>query len=348
MIATVADPDTAAGSLTVTATSITPGVTVSNITNTAGSVTADIFTACGAVPGTVVVTLQVSDGGATATSTLNVTVTANTPPTLTYSAATVNSGGATTVVPATGLSDNGTVVSVVVQNSGTYTGTVTASSSGVVSISGAAPAGTHNITIRATDNCGQTTDATIALTVNAPPTIVAETGLTRQRGSLISNPTIATVSDANTPLSGLTVTVNGLATATIGGVTVSNITNTSGTITASIVADCAATIGTATFTLQVSDGMASASTTLNVAVTANTGPTLNYSAVTVNAGGTATISPTAPPSDNGTVSSIALQSNGGFPGTLTVNSTTGVVSVANAPLTGGPYTITIRATDNCG
>jgi len=54
-----------------------------------------------------------------------------------------------------------------VQSKGTYTGTINVNnSSGVVSISNAAPVGTHTITIRATDNCGATTDASFTLTVN--------------------------------------------------------------------------------------------------------------------------------------------------------------------------------------
>ena len=40
---------------------------------------------------------------------------------------------------------------------------------GIVSISNAAPVGSHTITIRATDNCGVTTDATFTLTVDCVP-----------------------------------------------------------------------------------------------------------------------------------------------------------------------------------
>ncbi|MFZ4984610.1 MAG: beta strand repeat-containing protein, partial [Blastocatellia bacterium] len=348
-IATVTDPDTAAGTLTVTVTSANPsgGVTVANIVNTSGTIRADIFTACGAAAGTVTFTLEVSDGTSTATDTLSVVVSGNTAPTLTYAAATVNSGGTGTVVPATGPGDNGSVVSVDLLNPGTYTGTVTVNSSGVVSISGAAPSGSHTITIRATDNCGATTDATIALMVNAPPLITAAAGLARQGGATSSNLSIATVSDAETSAGSLTVTVNGGTSATSGGVTITNIVNSAGAITADLVAGCAATAGTATFTLQVSDGTSTATAALTVAVTANTAPVLTYNAATVNAGGSTSVNPASALSDNGTVSGIIVQNNGGFPGTLSVNST-GVVSIGGAPSSGGPYNITIRATDNCG
>jgi hypothetical protein len=175
-MATVTDNETAAGSLTVTVTSANPssGVTVSNIANTNGTITADIVADCTATNASF--TLQVSDGSLTSTGTLNVTVTANTPPTLSYTdPSSIASGGSTTVNPATGPSDNGSVVTIVLQSQGTYTGTISVDNgTGVVSISDAAPAGTHTITIRATDNCGAFTDATFMLTVQAPtPTATA-------------------------------------------------------------------------------------------------------------------------------------------------------------------------------
>ena len=122
-----------------------------------------------AVRPTATFTLQASDGSLTSTDTLTVTVTANTAPTLTYNNASVAFNGSTTVNPATGPSDNGSVSTIVVQSQGTYTGTISVDNvTGVVSISNAAPAGTHTITIRATDNCGLTTDATFTLTVVRP------------------------------------------------------------------------------------------------------------------------------------------------------------------------------------
>ena len=44
------------------------------------------------------------------------------------------------------------------------------SSAGVISISNAAPVGTHTITIRTTDNCGLAADTSFTLTVNVVPT----------------------------------------------------------------------------------------------------------------------------------------------------------------------------------
>ena len=178
-IATVNDSESGAGSVTVTVTSANPsnGVTVSNIVNTSGAVTADVVAACVATAASF--TLTATDGGGlTATATFNVTVNPNTAPTLTYNSAAVQVDGATTVNPATGPADNGSIASIVIQSQGTYLGTISVNSAGVISISGATPIGLHTITLRATDNCGATTDTTLALNVidiippdTTPPTV---------------------------------------------------------------------------------------------------------------------------------------------------------------------------------
>ncbi|MFN6204266.1 MAG: kelch repeat-containing protein, partial [Acidobacteriota bacterium] len=98
---------------------------------------------------------------------------------------------------------------------------------------------------------------------NQTPTITAASGLTRMAGASGSNSTIATVTDAETASGSLTVTVTTANPAN--GVTISNIANSSGTITADIVAATGASY--AIFTLQVSDGTATATARLNVAVT---------------------------------------------------------------------------------
>ncbi len=178
-IATVNDAESGAGAVVVTVTSANPsnGVTISNIVNTAGTVTADVVADCTATNATF--TLQASDGSLTATDTLTVTVTPDTAPTLSYNNASVALNGATTVNPVTGPTDNGSVSTIVVQSQGTYTGTISVdNTTGVVSISNAAPSGVHTITIRATDNCGLTTDATFTLTVNAPTSITVTPAVT--------------------------------------------------------------------------------------------------------------------------------------------------------------------------
>ena len=165
-IATVSDPDQSAGSLTVTATNVPSGISVSDVTNTGGTVTATVAADCSATVGANTVELTVTDSnGGTSAASFIVDVTANTAPILTYNRAVVAKKGSVTINPTSGLTDNGSVVSIVVQSQGTYSGTISVNSAGVVSISNATPKGSHTITIRATDNCNVTTDATFTLEV---------------------------------------------------------------------------------------------------------------------------------------------------------------------------------------
>ncbi|MBK9315806.1 MAG: Ig-like domain repeat protein [Acidobacteria bacterium] len=189
---------------------------------------------------------------------------------------------------------------------------------------------------------------TISQTVitNSPP-MISPVAVSRQQGSPASNSTIANVSDANQAANTLTVMVNSSSIATVNGVTVSGISvNAAGVVTANVMAACNAT--NAAFTLTVTDsGGASANATLNVTVINNTPPVLTYSNQTVAAGGSLTINPATSPSDNGSISSIVVQSQGSYTGTISVNSSTGVISISGAKPS-GTHTITIRATDNCG
>jgi predicted outer membrane repeat protein len=343
-VGTVSDGQTAAGSLTVTQITggTATGITVTGITNTNGTITATVSASCSATAGTV--RFQVSDGSLTGTGDLQVNITANTAPTLTYGAASANTGGSTTNSP-TATSDNGSITGYVVQSQGTYTGTISVNSSGVVSFSNAAPVGNHTITIRATDNCGATTDALFMLTVNnsnTAPTFTPATAISRQQGSPAGAAvTVGTVSDAQTAAGSLTVTQIAGGTAT--GITVNGITNTGGTVTAIVSASCSATAGTVRF--QVSDGSLTGTGNLQVNITANTAPTLTYGTASANTGGSTTNSPTTA-TDNGSITGYVVQSQGTYTGTISVNAS-GVVSFSNAAPAGN-HTITIRATDNCG
>ena len=182
---------------------------------------------------------------------------------------------------------------------------------------------------------------------NAPPTITATTGLSRQKGSPATNSTIATVTDAESGAGGVNVAVTSANPQN--GVTISNIQNDgSGNITADIVADCAA-VDPATFTLTATDGGSlTATATLTITVTANSPPVLSYpSPHTLTEGNGLTISPATGPSDNGTITSIVRQPGDTYTGGFSVNNSTGVVTLTDAAPV-GTHTITIRATDNCG
>ena len=170
-IATVNDNESGAGGVSVTVTSANPanGVTVSNIVNTNGTVTADVVAACGATSAGF--TLTATDGnGTTATATLNVTVNANTAPAVSYSSPqSVIFGGSLNVSPAS-ATDDGSITGYSVQSVvPALTTAPTVNASGVVSVTNAQPSGSHVITIRATDNCGLTNDAQFTLDVGAMP-----------------------------------------------------------------------------------------------------------------------------------------------------------------------------------
>ena len=232
-IATVNDAQTAAGSLTVAATTVPAGLSITNITNNNGTISANLAAGCTAAVGANIVTLTVSDGAATTTANLSINVTANTPPQLgTYPATTMNAGTTTTVMPAVPPSDNGTIGSITATAGASFTGTLSVNATtGVVTATNAAPAGTYPVTVTATDNCNAMVTQGLTLTVssvNTAPTITAGAALARQQGSAGATLTLATISDAQTAASSLTVT----ATTVPNGLSLTNLTNSNGTITA--------------------------------------------------------------------------------------------------------------------
>ena len=332
------------GTLSVSATTVPSGISVTNIVNTGGTVTADVAAACAAAIGanTVVLTVTNTTTGLSSAANLTVNVEGNTAPLVTYGNVSVNGGASTTNSPIT-ATDNGSITGYTVQSQGMYTGAISVDGSGVVSIGNAAPVGMHTITIRATDNCGATTDAMFTLTVNNnAPTITAGATLTRQQASAGTVSIIAIVNDGETPVGNLIVT----ATTVPAGITVTGITNANGTISATVAADCTATIGNNTVVLNVTDGNSETATAnLTVTVTANSAPSVTYANASVNAGGSTTNSTTSA-TDNGSITGYAVQSPGTYTSTISVDAS-GVVSISNAAPVGS-HTITIRATDNCG
>jgi hypothetical protein len=176
------------------------GVTVSNIAvDAAGQVTADVSTPCGA--STTELTLKVTQGQLTNVETLKVNVTPNTAPELSYATPpSVIANGSLTVNPLAWPSDNGAIQSIVVQSKGTFTGTISVNSSGVVSISNAGPAGSHTINIRATDDCGVAAEASFKLNVGQLKQSITFGALT---GKTFGDPdfTVSATSDSGLPVS---------------------------------------------------------------------------------------------------------------------------------------------------
>jgi hypothetical protein len=353
-IGTVSNPSQGATTLTVTAAPASgSGVTVSNITITAGGqVFADVVASCTATNSTFVLTVTASNALSASTA-LTVTVSADTPPMLgNYPAAVgpINPGTTTFIPfipPSAAPSDNGTFS--LSWSAPGFGGALSVSAiTGVVTVSNAGPPGSYTVTVKATDNCGLTSARSFTLLVNHPPTISGQ-NVSLQEGALANaRLRIATVNDVDDPNSALLVRVNLSSSATVNRVTLSQITvGPLGVVRANLVAACGAADAGFTLTVRDSGGL-SASAPLHVAVSRNTPPTLGrYSPARVHLGASTTVFPDARPADNGVITSLTAASNPSFGGSLSVDPQAGAVIVSNArPL--GDYQVTVTATDNCG
>lgn len=342
LIGNISDGDETPNYLTLV---LTPpaGVSLANVVvDPFGDVTADVSGSCSAtVGGPFNIHFDVTDtGGATGSGDAPVTIVANNAPTLgTYPNTTVNAGSGTTVTPSAAPSDD-VLVTTLTANAAGLGALAIDGPTGNVTVPNSVPAGTYTVTVTAGDVCTTSTQ-TFQLVVNAPP-VITGTSLSIAQGSAVTGATIASVSDPNDPAGSLVVTA-GPAPA---GITVTSITSTAGVITANVAIDCAIDPAPATVPLQVSDpNGATATSTLNLTILPNPAPILGtYFTMNVAPGGTASATPSAPPSDNGTVTLSFTP--GTFTGGVSV-APNGVVTVTTAaPL--GSSTITITGTDNCG
>lgn len=267
-IATVDDAIDAEESLSITvnggSSATSNGVTVSNIQVAYdGSVTADIIADCGATDASFTIGVT-NSGNITTTATLTVNVSTNPAPVLgNYpSAGVINIGAGTIVTPDTPPSDNVAISSVSV-NSESFVGNLSVNATtGIVSVSNASPAGSYVITVMAIDNCGAYTTRSFGLIVNGAPTITGQ-NISRQRGDTGIVSTVAQVGDDLTAAGNLTVSLGAIPL----GVTISNVTNNNGTISATVEADCFAALGNNFVPIQVTDGgglMMSGGLTVNV------------------------------------------------------------------------------------
>jgi hypothetical protein len=179
---------------------------------------------------------------------------------------------------------------------------------------------------------------------NSPPVFSPNAnGFSRQAGSSDASAVVfGSVSDLETPLANLQIAATTGGTASAFSISASNV---NGSVQGSVSALCNASSGTIRF--EVSDGELTANDDIALTVTPNTPPSLGYPAnVALQAASAASISPSAPPSDTGTLSSVQLQSQGSFAGSIAVNAA-GVLTIANASPP-GVHTIIVRALDNCG
>jgi len=174
-IATVSHEADAAGDLVVTATSVPAGLTITNIGNAGGTISASIAASCTATLGANTIVLQVQDlGGLTATANLTVQVSANTPPVLaSYDFTFTAENGSASITPAATPSDNGQIVSLTIAKSASFSGTASIdAATGVVSVANVNP-GDHELTVTATDDCGLTATRSLFVRGNAAPSAQA-------------------------------------------------------------------------------------------------------------------------------------------------------------------------------
>lgn len=177
---------------------------------------------------------------------------------------------------------------------------------------------------------------------NTSPRITVAT-LSREQGAMGAVFSIAAVSDDESLAGGLIVTANPPA-----GISITDIKNTNGNVTAKVAADCAAKLGDNQVVLTMSDSRATATANLIVNVTENKPPSAGAYADTFIAkvGETTVITPTIKPTDNGSIKSITATAQN-FTGTFSANPTTGNITVTN-PGPMGEYTVNVTVEDNCG
>lgn len=143
-------------------------LTFTNVQNASGYVTASIACSCGAWTGDAKAELNVLDGNsAVGVSTLTVTKTANTAPSIgRYPVTSIAAGGSKTVYPQVAPSDNGTfTISASVAPSG-FTGNISINqTTGAITFSNVGAVGSYTVTVTVTDNCNATTTRTFTLSV---------------------------------------------------------------------------------------------------------------------------------------------------------------------------------------
>ncbi len=198
--------------------------------------------------------------------------------------------------------------------------------------------GSDSFTYKANDGNLDSNTATVTITVNPVNDAPSLSGaaVTRQQGTPGSVSAIASVADVDNSPGSLTVSVTSLPT----GITVTNITNNNGAITATVTAGCNAAVGANTVGLKVTDGEGAIGTgSLTVNVTKETTPPV--------IGPIANVTAQLPP--NSSATSMAVS----FPLPTATDNCGGPVTVTTDPVSGsafnvGTTTVNVTATDQAG
>jgi VCBS repeat-containing protein len=260
----ISDAETAAGNLTVTATSSNPALipNANIVVGGSGSNRTLVITPVANATGTSTITVSVTDANnVTSTQTFVVTVNpTNDSPTVTAIADTTVAAGATIApisftigdveTPAANLTVNATSSNqALVQNSGIQV-TGTGANRQLVITPVANATGTTTITVRTTDANGAFVDETFVLRINAQPTISAVADVSIAQNTSTA-PIAITVGDAETAAANLQVTAASSNTGLIplSGIVVSG-TGANRTLVVTPVANAT---GSSTITLTVTD-----------------------------------------------------------------------------------------------
>ena len=163
----VADAQTPAGSLQLSASNLPAGVTLTNLRSVNGTISAELAVTCGATIGTSQIPIKVTDdGGLSTTKNWALTVNANQAPVLgTYPNTTLNSS-IVQITPSQTPADDGTITSLTISETN-YSDRVSVAANGVVTIVNNNVAGTYQATVNAQDNCGLVKASTVNFTIPA-------------------------------------------------------------------------------------------------------------------------------------------------------------------------------------
>lgn len=302
---------TTGGTATVTKTG-TNGGTYSSTTGLSINSTSGAITLASSTPGTYIVTYTVAaaNGCASFSTTTSVTVTAAPSATIAYTGTPYCTNGGTASVTRTGTA-GGTYSSTTGLSINATTGAVTLASS---------TAGTYTVTytVAASGGCALYTTTTSVTITAAPSATISYTG----------SPYCSTGGTAS-------VTRTGTAGGNYSSTTGLSINSTSGAITLS-----SSTAGTytVTYTVAAANGCAAFSTTASVTVTAAPSATITYTGSPYcGACGTASVTHTGTAGGTYTAS----------PAGLSINSSTGAITLASS--TPGTYTVTytVAASGGC-
>ncbi|KAB7731119.1 hypothetical protein F5984_09920 [Rudanella paleaurantiibacter] len=240
------------------------GVTISGVINNSGTITADITATCGAIPAMFI--LHVTDGIYSRSETIQVGLIPSVVPLILEEPASyslVQPGATVTTSFEIRAGDPPTYQwyrgSTALRGQGSSTLTLTNVQ--------ASATGTYYAV--ATAGCVSLTSNTFSLSVNAVDMPVAITItpvepllLSVPEGGSVVNRTLAAVT--TTSPANLTVTINGSTSATLNGVSVTDLVNTNGTIQANLAAACGAS--SALFTLMATNGTVSSSALVRIGV----------------------------------------------------------------------------------